>query len=84
MDEINDQIKKWQDKNVKDQQSANELIPLLIGKNIEEAKILIEEKELEYRITKINGKSCVITHDLKPGRLNIAIEKELITFIDLG
>jgi hypothetical protein len=76
-------INKWEDENNRMQAVANELIPTLIGKTLEEARISANEKELPHRVRSIDGKG-IGTCDLQPARLNFYVEKNLVTKITLG
>lgn len=78
------EIKKWQEENMRQQNVADELIPTLIGKTLDEARNLTNEKELAHRVRSIDGKGCIGTCDFKPARLNYHIENNIVTRITLG
>lgn len=43
----------------------------LVGKSVLEVKTLVKSLDRRFRITRVNGDPCIITHDYDPTRLNV-------------
>jgi len=79
-----DSVDKWHEEQVRKQTIANELMPTLIGKTLEEAREATNEKKLQHRVRILDGKGCIGTCDLQPSRLNFNVEKNIVIDIHLG
>ena len=54
----------------------------LIGKTVTECRDI---KDLKFRVTVKDGKGVMVTQDVDPTRVNVAIDKNLVTkIIGLG
>lgn len=56
----------------------------LMGNTAEEARKICNENNLEFRITLEDGKSYVITDDLRVDRINAHIENGIVTKVNRG
>lgn len=56
----------------------------LVGKNMVEAKTLLESKDLRFRISRIDGEPQILTCDYRPDRLNLEITDGVIVGVTLG
>lgn len=65
--------------------SFNELFdPLIIGEPLEGVKQSLETSQIRYRVSKINGKSCVLARDYDPHRVNLVVENGIVVAVDRG
>lgn len=49
-----------------------------------DAKKLCDEQKLSYRVVKIDGKSFMMTQDMKPNRHNFTVEQNKIVKVSMG
>jgi hypothetical protein len=63
---------------------SNELLESLIGMNKESGTELCKENDYKVRIKREDSNNYVITMDLRFDRINLEIDKGLITKCDIG
>ena len=63
---------------------SNELLESLIGLTKEEGTKLCLENDYEFRITREDSNNYVITMDLHFDRINLELDKGIITKCDIG
>jgi|LakMenEpi03Aug12_release.lakeMendotaPanAssembly.Ray.scaffolds.fasta_scaffold2991336_2 hypothetical protein len=63
---------------------SNELLESLIGMNKESGTELCKENDYKVRITREDSNNYAITMDLRFDRINLEIDKGLITKCDIG
>jgi hypothetical protein len=63
---------------------SNELLESLIGMDKESVTELCKENDYKVRITREDSNNYVITMDLRFDRINLEIDKGLITKCDIG
>jgi len=56
----------------------------LIGKTVNEVRLLANDEGLNTRIVKIDGNSLIVTSDFRVDRLNLEVEKGLVVNIYNG
>jgi hypothetical protein len=61
-----------------------ELIKQLTGTTEEQAVSVLNKKGLRYRFVMIDGQACGVTDDFQAYRVNIELEKNLVTKISFG
>ncbi len=64
--------------------ASNELLESLIGMDKESGSELCREKGYKVRITREDSNNYAITMDLRFDRINLEIDKGLITKCDIG
>ena len=55
-----------------------------IGMVLEDAKKLCDEQKLSYRVVRIDGKSFIMTQDMRPNRHNFTVEQNKIVNVSMG
>ena len=63
---------------------SNQLLESLIGMNKESGTELCKENDYKVRITREDSNNYAITMDLRFDRINLEIDKGLITKCDIG
>ena len=56
----------------------------LVGKSLEEARAWASPNNLSLRVVRQDGKSVIITMDLRGDRVNVAIVKNMVTEVGIG
>lgn len=65
--------------------SFNELLdPLIIGHSLEGVKQSLETSQILYRVSRIDGKGCILTRDYVPWRLNLIVENGIVVEVERG
>ena len=59
-------------------------IKVLIGKQVDEAALLIRENDFTPRITKLDGKPMLVTRDFKTNRVNLNVENGSVIEATIG
>lgn len=63
----------------------NELFdPLIIGEPLEGVKQSLETSQILFRVSKIDGKACVLTRDYNPHRVNLVVENGIVIEVNRG
>lgn len=65
--------------------SFNELFdPLIVGEPLEGVKQSLETSQIRYRVSKIDGKACILTRDYDPQRVNLVVENGIVIEVNRG
>jgi hypothetical protein len=56
----------------------------LVGKTVEEARRIAEEKGYRFRITVEDGKSHIVTADYRTDRVNVEVAAGKVALADIG
>jgi hypothetical protein len=62
----------------------SQLAEQCVGKSFSKVKDLLQERNIDYRVTMEDGKFYIITDDMLFDRLNFSVENGIITKADLG
>lgn len=66
------------------EQIKDEFKDSLIGLSKEDAINECEENNITYRVTRIDNTNYAITCDLRFDRINIEIDKDIVSSVDVG
>jgi hypothetical protein len=61
-----------------------ELVKLLVGKSLEDARNILIKKGLRHRVSEQDGEVMMLTQDLNPYRVNMVVVENFITQITFG
>ncbi len=61
-----------------------DFIEYLIGKSIEEARLVCVESNRDFRVVREDSTQYIITMDLRLNRINVEVDNGIITFADIG
>ena len=75
---------KFKDFMGRNRNGSNELLESLIGMDKESGSELCREKDYKVRISREDSNNYAITMDLRFDRINLEIDKGLITKCDIG
>lgn len=71
-------------KSVEELKAIQEFGKTLINRNYEEVKTELKEKQIRFRVTKVDNNVMMTTCDMRPERLNFELENGLITKVTFG
>lgn len=64
--------------------NLREYVKTLINRDYEEVKTELKEKQIRFRVTRIDGVAMQSTCDMRQERLNLELENGLITKVTFG
>lgn len=54
-----------------------------VGKTLEETTKILERQKRDFRILEYDGIACMITDDIEPLRVNLIVQKGIVTGVRL-
>ncbi len=67
-----------------DKEALGKVAEGLIGLEQEQARTILNSGKYEYRVVRIEGRPCIVTHDLHPWRFNLTITEGKVEKVSFG
>ena len=83
-DNRDEQLKAWQEEQNRKFQVAKSIEDDIVGKPLDEAIVMCQEKDLQSRVVMEDGRAYIVTHDFVPHRFNFVVEKGIVTDATFG